>query len=70
MDITFKSTGRKFNTDANNLSFGDDGLVYSGYDNIEFAQSNDGEFKCDLTKEEKAELAEIMINKWKEFGGL
>jgi hypothetical protein len=70
MGITFKSTGRKFNTEAENLSFGTDGLVYSGYDSVEFAQDEDGEFKCDLTQDEKKELAEMMILKWKEFGGI
>jgi hypothetical protein len=70
MEIQFKSTGRKFNTDAENLSFGSDGLVYSGYDNVEFAQNEDGDYKCNLTQEEKTELALIMIEKWKQFGGI
>jgi hypothetical protein len=71
MEITFKSTGKKFKTSSDQISFNEsDGLVYSGYDNVEFAENEDGSYECVLTQEEKAELAQIMIDKWKQFGGL
>jgi nitrous oxide reductase len=45
MEITFKSTGKKFKTISDQISFDEsDGLVYSGYDNVEFAENEDGSY--------------------------